>query len=253
MTSAESRVALRHPLLILEHPQWWISYLIGGKEGVMRKLVQEDLATVRSQPPLTNLTDLVSRPPASVLGRVGAPQEYLYYLTRWLKPETVVETGVDRGLSSAFLLAGLHDNRRGHLYSIDLPSARYYDPTTGTTAVSNVGDTTAPGFVIPPDLRTAWTLTIGDSRTALPELLGRLGGIDMFLHDSEHTYELMRQEYILALAHLRPGGLLVSDDVNWNRAFKDTAEGREFDFSTVLLERLGVAWVRPDHAPGGSL
>jgi hypothetical protein len=218
----------------------------------MRCLVDEDLKRVRSQPTSLSLADLVSRPPTSVLGGVGAPQEYLYHLTRWLHPETVVETGVDRGLSSAFILAAIQDNGHGHLYSVDLPTAQYIDPVTRTPIVSNVGSSTVPGFVIHSSLRSAWSLTLGDSRSVLPELLDRLGTIDMFVHDSEHTYEAMREEYRQAMAHLRLGGILASDDVNWNNAFEQTVEQGGFDFSIVILGRLGIARFQPGSKPGES-
>jgi predicted O-methyltransferase YrrM len=212
----------------------------------MRCLVAEDLAAVRSQNGVAELSVISSRPPVTVLGRVGSPQEYLYYITRWLQPETIVETGVDRGLSSAFVLAAIHDNGRGHLYSIDLPTARYFDPITQTLAVSSVGSRIIPGFVIPMSLRGAWSLRLGDSRTVLPSLLDELGPIDLFFHDSEHTYDVMMEEYRQALRHLRPGGILASDDVNWNKAFHETVRHGPFDFSAIVNGRLGVARVRAE-------
>jgi hypothetical protein len=45
----------------------------------------------------------------------------LYSIVRAYKPEIVVETGVAHGVTSAFLLCAMHENRKGHLYSIDLP------------------------------------------------------------------------------------------------------------------------------------
>jgi len=47
----------------------------------------------------------------------------------------------------------------------------------------------------------------------LPPLLDDLGRIDVFFHDSLHTREHMLFEFERAWAHLKPGGVLVSDDV----------------------------------------
>jgi predicted O-methyltransferase YrrM len=52
-------------------------------------------------------------------------------------------------------------------------------------------------------------------------LLDELGEIDFFIHDSEHSYECMTFEYQQAWKYLKPGGLLVSDDISWNASFDD--------------------------------
>jgi predicted O-methyltransferase YrrM len=44
-------------------------------------------------------------------------------------------------------------------------------------------------------------------------------GRELFFHDSLHTSRQMLFEYRVAWRRLRSGGLLVSDDVSWNRAF----------------------------------
>jgi hypothetical protein len=44
-----------------------------------------------------------------------------YCSVRLLKPSVVVETGVSRGVTSAFILQALDVNRKGDLYSIELP------------------------------------------------------------------------------------------------------------------------------------
>ena len=243
MVSPEVRVAFRHPFLIARHPSWWRALLSGGSQEVMREIVSEDLSTIRHLPLITDVSQIAGRSPVTILGRVGSPQEHLYSLIRWLRPDRVVETGVDRGISSAFILAALHDNGRGHLHSIDLPTAVYRDPGTGAAVASNVGSGTPPGFVIPQALRPLWSLHLGDSRDVLPALLERLGAIDFFLHDSEHTDEMMLREYTVSLPHIRPGGILASDDVNWNSSFQQFVRQGPFDFSTVLGGRLGVARV----------
>src|SRR5438105_2401515 len=46
----------------------------------------------------------------------------MYVLTRFKRPELVVETGVMHGLGSSFILRALERNASGRLVSIDLPS-----------------------------------------------------------------------------------------------------------------------------------
>jgi len=43
----------------------------------------------------------------------------------------------------------------------------------------------------------------------------------MFVHDSLHTYSHMKWEFETALRSLRPGGVLISDDIEGNRAFEE--------------------------------
>ena len=76
----------------------------------------------------------------------------------------------------------------------------------------------------------------------LPKLLKELGTIDVFLHDSLHTYEHMMFEYTQAWRHLRVSGILMSDDVNegWSLAFIDFCKERNAPY-VVIRKRLGIA------------
>jgi len=140
---------------------------------------------------------------------------FLYALVRAARPAIVVETGVCNGLSSAYLLKAMEKNGHGALHSIDLPNA----PTRGDARI--IADPEQTGGLVPEALRARWSLVLGDASTELPRLLGRLGAIDVFLHDSRHTYEHMLWEYRTAWPALRPGGFLLSDDVHWSAAFAD--------------------------------
>ena len=71
-------------------------------------------------------------------------------------------------------------------------------------------------------------------------LLKALGSIDAFLHDSEHIYETMMFEYETAWPFLRRGGLLLSDDVHWNRAFRDFVR-KSGSRRWMIFDGLGVA------------
>src|SRR5579863_2368428 len=97
-------------------------------------------------------------------------------MCRLLKPQIVIETGVAYGASSAYMLQALHINGRGTLYSIDLPN-------------SFVPDSAAfVGAAVPARLRSRWKLNLGSSRRLLRHVLREVGGVDLFIHDSLHTY-----------------------------------------------------------------
>lgn len=152
----------------------------------------------------------------------------LYLLTRLIKPDCIVETGVASGASSAYILRALHDNKNGQLYSIDLPP-------------DNLPKGKTSGWIVPQSLRSRWRLYIGDTKELLEPLLHKLGGIDCFIHDSLHTYEHMMWEFRTAWKYLQHGGLFVSHDVGANDAF--------FDF----MNEKGIAWkdYRVFHVLGG--
>ena len=148
----------------------------------------------------------------------------LYALCSWFKPRIVVETGVWFGASSSFILAALSDNGGGRLYSIDLPSVTYNVDDKckikGKKVQSDIiSGGLEPGFAIPKELRGNWTLIKGDAKIELPKLMHSISNIDLFHHDSLHTYEHMWFEYNTIWPKLNEGGILASDDVDWNDAF----------------------------------
>jgi len=126
--------------------------------------------------------------------------EVLYLLMRVTKPDTVVETGVASGISSAYILQALEDNGKGELYSIDLPKLegqKYpenYFPKEGLRSAI-IPKSRQSGWIVPNNLRHRRHLTLGKSSEKLPPLLKELGEIDIFIHDSLHTYENMLWEY----------------------------------------------------------
>lgn len=152
-----------------------------------------------------------------------------YAAVRALAPQCIVETGVANGVSSSYLLLGLHKNGKGRLHSIGLD-----DPAFLPSGAE-------PGWLVPVWLRSRWQIHIGDARQILPPLLSQLGCIDIFIHDSLHTYEHMLWECETAYPALRRGGLLFSDDALLNSAFHDFARKVQEPEATILR---GVGFLR---------
>lgn len=138
---------------------------------------------------------------------------FCYAACRALKPLAVLETGVASGVTSAFILQALVVNGGGHLWSIDLP------PLSDSSECY-------VGAAIPDGLKGHWGLKIGSSRQRLPELLCELSRVDIFIHDSLHTYRNMLWEFQAVWPSLAPGGLLIADDVNFNQAFADFVKAK---------------------------
>jgi predicted O-methyltransferase YrrM len=155
----------------------------------------------------------------------------LYLLVRKYRPEIVVETGVARGISSAYILCAMKENGVGQLYSIDLPAqqAAVEENAGRETHRYTLSDGQTHkhyeiGHLVPEYLKDRWTLILDDARVALPALMEKLQNIDFFYHDSLHTYDHMKFEFETAWPRLRDGGLLLSDDVLWNNAFHEACK-----------------------------
>lgn len=144
----------------------------------------------------------------------------LYLFTRVVKPAVFVETGVHNGLGSSFVLAAMARNGHGTLHSIDLPSS---DPVILGQGNNRMPDGRPTGWIIPSYLRDRHELIIGRAQQELPKLLDGLSGLDVFLHDSDHSYQHMMFEMGLVWDYLRPGGWLLCDNIEANDAWRDYA------------------------------
>lgn len=236
---------LKHVRDGLKDPLAGLYYLLGGKKKVVelellritkeynakRIQVKEYYEEIRQE---VDFNAHISKVLNKAYYGQFQDREELYVLLRVIKPDVVLETGVAAGLSSAFILKALERNERGVLYSIDLPN---YEPEyfrkLGLTPGAILPPGRESGFAVPDSLRKRWVLRIGKSQEVLPSLLEETGRVDIFLHDSEHTYENMTFEYSTVWPYLSEGGLLISHDIGWNSAFDDFAD------------RTGVRQIKP--------
>jgi hypothetical protein len=102
-----------------------------------------------------------------------------------------------------------HGRPRAHQVS-RLPSA---------AAALDTSQQVVVGHLVPERLRGRWTMEIGPSRQLLPRVLERVGTVDVFVHDSDHTTANMTREYRIAWRAMPTGGALLSDDIDANHAF----------------------------------
>lgn len=125
----------------------------------------------------------------------------LYSIIKYYNPDIVIETGVGPGVSSTIILSALE---RGTLHSIDVRET--------------LENGKQIGFLVPEQLKSKWKLYIGRSRDILLDLLKKLGKVDIFLHDSEHTFENVTFELNIAWDYLRNGGILLIDNLDFTEA-----------------------------------
>ncbi len=127
------------------------------------------------------------------------------------KPEIVLETGVANGFSSSYILQALKQLNHGKLISID----GIFLPWQTEKKI---------GQAIPQKLKKRHILIIGKSSDELKTVFKKTEQVDIFLRDSDHTYDNVINELNIVWPHIKNGGFLMSDDVGWNDAFIDFAE-----------------------------
>ena len=145
---------------------------------------------------------------------------FLYLLCKITKPEQVVETGVAYGLSTMYVLQALEENKKGSLHSID----GVFSPWQTKEMI---------GTAIPSNLKNRWNFHFGSSTKNLNNVLSSMSSVDIFLHDSLHTYKNMMFEFEMAWPYISSGGFLISDDVGDNNAFYDFCTKLNLDFITL--------------------
>jgi predicted O-methyltransferase YrrM len=146
--------------------------------------------------------------PFHQLGLAGSSDLRLAYSAAvGIGARDILETGVALGWSSlAFLKAT--ERTGGRLVSVDRP----YPFLIGRSWV---------GAAVPDDMRDDWTLLRHSDRRGIPKALHLSDGYDLIHYDSDKTQEGRRWAYPRLWRALRPGGLLISDDVGDNEIWAE--------------------------------
>ena len=119
-----------------------------------------------------------------------------------MRPHRIVETGVANGASTRMILQCFED--------FDLPNSELYS-----------FDVDPKVFSLELVQNSQFNKRIVDSPASFLSAIRKIGTIDLFYHDSDHSYSNQLLEYGAAWEALSKNGLLVSDDVNWSNAFLD--------------------------------
>ena len=154
----------------------------------------------------------------------------LYLLTKKLKPDIAVETGVQIGGSTHAILKAMTENSRGVLHSVDIGKFFVHD----YKHVAHI----AP--LVTTEEEKHWKFTCGNSQKVLPSLVNKIGMFDLFCAGHTHTYEIQKHEGELCWSHIRDGGIFVLDraDNNDNRYLNEFLDkySSEVDFHRTYKE-----------------
>ena len=147
-------------------------------------------------------------------------QSLLANVIRRERPKTMIETGVESGYSSEHFLKAMDDNGLGQLFSCDPAPSGFYDAY--------------------PIKHPRFTFLREASYTALDRIFKQTGPLDMCLHDSDHSFKCQVWEFEWFWEHVRPGGIIASDDVGWS----DTTPDKPHMAWAQFCERHGVTKLR---------
>lgn len=149
----------------------------------------------------------------------------IWCTVRHARPEVVMETGVAHGVSSRVVLEALNSNDRGHLWSIDVPN-----PLNRQVHGQE-------GVAVTDACRPRWTYVEGESRRRMPSLVKEVGKVGLFVHDSLHTFKNTLFEMEQAASVMKPGGVMLIDDIRSHDGFTTFAR-RHPEFKTILVSTL---------------
>jgi Methyltransferase domain len=187
---------------------WFVSAVTGAEIGQVRAWVRELEDDRKLFDQLTRR--LSSNPRWRICAREPhwARRFGWYALVRATRPDQVVETGTHLGLGSCVIAAALLRNGHGRLTTIDI------DPEAGYL------------------IAEPWASVIDRSTGSSVDLLATVRDVDMFLHDSLHTYDYEARELKAVEPNLRPGAIILSDNAHDSAALSDWAEqsGRHYLF-----------------------
>lgn len=190
----------------------------------------------------------------------------LYSIVKSSMPTNIIETGVATGYSTSLILMALNENNYGLLNSIDYPNyqsilekilrdlnckglARTLLTFDGLKSVAgyilksnyyHIPKGKKSGWVIPTELKDRWGLHIGISEKLLLNVINKVGSIELFFHDSDHSKSNMLFEFDTIWPHLKENGIIVSDDINLNDAFKEFCNKNVFKRAAIYNGSLGV-------------
>ncbi|WP_194840005.1 MULTISPECIES: class I SAM-dependent methyltransferase [Aeromicrobium] len=121
----------------------------------------------------------------------------------------LLELGFYKGKSSAYLAGMLEDLGRGHLVTMDRPSARKQQPEINEV-LSTVG---LSHRVTPIFAHRSFTWELGKmlEQTPRPQF-------DFCYLDGGHTWDVTGFGFLLVDMMLKPGGIILLDDLDWTIA-----------------------------------
>ena len=164
----------------------------------------------------------------------GGVYPFLYFLTRYVQPKSIVETGVAAGFSSYAFLSALKANGKGTLHSSDFPYFRLPNPERYI------------GIVVEEFLKKDWNLHIEGDESNIPKILENVDQIDLFHYDSDKTYSGRKYAMSKVENRMNKNGIILMDDIQDNSFFYDYVKKHKisnwhiFEFEGKYVGMIGI-------------
>lgn len=165
----------------------------------------------------------------------GGSLELLYFFSRYLKPDYVLETGVAAGWSSYAILEALKINALGKLDSSDLPYFRIANPEQYI------------GILVPERLRDSntWDLRIlGDSKN-LDHFLTPNKRYGLVHYDSDKRHKSRSNFFKRIEPHVDEVSVIIMDDIQDNLAFCSYVSSKRKLFKIFCYESKFIGVIYP--------
>ncbi len=201
-------------------------WVFGGDDAALRD-VAEEYDLLRQE--LGRRSTQRRLPYPSIFGMQEDASFVVYALVRRHRPQCVLESGVANGMSTFYILHALLRNGHGELHSVDVGS--------------DVG-----GLL--DDAERRWwhyrRLDPKHLRRDFTSVTKNLPPIDIYLHDSDHTYRWQRFEHDTVLGAMASHGIFASDDADASYAFLDVCGERGLEPVYLVGQRkvLGIVRLR---------
>jgi hypothetical protein len=208
---------------------WAASICVDEAEAISRLGLEDQGAFSDRHADLVAEAVRIERESSETLGG-GGGIDLIWRVCEGLQAKTALETGVAYGWSSLAILASI-SQRDGWLYSVDMPHPLLKDE--GLT-----------GAVVPASLRSRWTLIREPDHSGLGKALRRIETLDFIHDDSDKSYSGRAATYRRLWPRLRSGGIIMSDDIADNTAFRDFAAEVDTMPVVVFAEGSGLSGAR---------
>ena len=150
--------------------------------------------------------------------------QFMATLVAETKARSVVEMGTAVGISGAYLAAGLAVNGEGRLITLDLDPERHAVATTVFDAL---------GLADRVEMRT------GNFDDTYAQALADAAPIDILFIDGNHQHEPTIAYYEAARPHLRPGAVVIFDDIRWSDGMRAAWSAVKASDQTAVAADLG--------------
>ena len=168
------------------------------------------------------------------LGGSG-PIEAVYFLTRFTKPNNIIETGVAAGFTSYGFFEAIKKNNKGKLYSSDFPYFRLPDPEKFI------------GIIVPKYFKENWCLYIKGDENNIKEIKKKIKFVDLVHYDSDKSYN-GRKNFIKMISDLvHNQTFLIMDDIRNNSFFLDYVnKHKKLNWKILNFNNRFIGLIYPD-------